>query len=79
MRSESWVLALVLALMVASTTRAADTPVPWRDLSDQERTILEPFRDKWEGLPAERQRNLRKGAALNSVQIAAILVREYLA
>ena len=33
---------------------------PWENLSDDEKAVLQPFKDQWQDLPEHRRDNLKK-------------------
>ena len=53
---------VVLAFAMNAWAQEPGTGTSWSDLSIGQQTILAPYRDGWDGLPADKQRRLADGA-----------------
>ena len=51
-------MALLAAILLATPVHAGDA-IPWSSLTTSEQTVLEPFRERWESMTAQRQQRLQ--------------------
>ena len=64
-----------LGMLLLSSLAAADEPVAWEALSEEQKQVLGQFESNWDELPAERRQRLMIGAdryaSMNDEQRAA--------
>ncbi|MDY6984099.1 MAG: DUF3106 domain-containing protein, partial [Pseudomonadota bacterium] len=59
-------LATILLMFAALTVlppvaRAQDASSAWSELSDDQRALLAPFEERWDGIPVERRQDILDG------------------